>query len=115
VAGHADDGVGADDAPRLGVGRVGLADMDAVGAARRGDVGPIVDDEGDVARLAGRTEQVAGVAQRLVVEILEAELNAGDVIGVERFRERVAEARRFDLGRRDEIEPAALVAQSCPL
>ena len=91
--------------------------MHAVGAAGDGDVGPVVDDEGRVALLADRPEHVAGAPQRIVVDVLEPELDARDVVGVERLREHVAERRRIELRRRDEIEPTALVlvAQSCPL
>jgi hypothetical protein len=91
--------------------------MDAVGAARGGDVGAVVDDEGGVARLHDRAQRVAGALQRVVVDVLETELDAGDVVGVERRGEPLTERLRIELRRRDEIEPTALVllAQSCPL
>jgi hypothetical protein len=66
-------------------------------------------------RLDHRPQRIAGALQRIVVNVLETELDAGDVVGVQRLRERVAEMRRIEPGRRDEIEAAALVAQSCPL
>jgi hypothetical protein len=45
VGGQADEDVGPDDLTRLGHRRVVLADVHAVGAGGRGDVGPVVDDE----------------------------------------------------------------------
>ena len=57
VAGDADDAVRTQKAPRLGIGRVFLADMDAVAAGREREVGPVVHDEGDVARLRDRAQQ----------------------------------------------------------
>src|SRR5438132_7845186 len=49
AAGHPDDAVGAEQAARLGIGHVFLADMDAVAIEFGGKVGPVVHDEGDTA------------------------------------------------------------------
>ena len=87
IAGDADDAVGAEEPARLGIGRVLLADMDAVAAGGEREVGPVVHDEGDVARLRDRPQHVGGAADRVVVDILEAKLHAGDVAGIERLGE----------------------------
>ncbi len=47
MGGQADDGVGPEDPAGDGGRRVVLADVDAVGPAREGQVGTVVEDEGD--------------------------------------------------------------------
>jgi hypothetical protein len=47
------------------------------------------------------------VAHLIVIRVLEAELNAGDVAGVERLAQASGKRRRLEGRRRDEIEPGA--------
>ena len=61
--------------------------MDAVAAGRGGEIGTVVQDEGDVARLGDRPQHVARAPDLVVARVLEAELHAGDVAGVERLRQ----------------------------
>ena len=100
VAGDADNGVLADQAPRLGITGVLLADMDAVATGLGGDVGAVVDDEGDAASLGDRPQRVAGAADEVglggfigVAGRFQAQLHAGDVAGVEGFRHQAREDR----------------------
>ena len=58
--------------------------MDAVGPRRRSDIRAVVDDEGDVALVADRAQPFGGAPEGCVVDALEAELDAGDIAGVER-------------------------------
>ena len=84
MAGDADDRVGAEQRARLGVGRVLLPDMHAVAAGRERQIGPVVHQEGDAARLRDRPQHVGGAADRVVVDVLQPQLHAGDVAGIER-------------------------------
>jgi hypothetical protein len=111
VAGDPDDAVGADLAPRLGIGGVVLADMDAVGAGRGGDGGIVVDDEGDVAVLDDGAEAPGGAQEGGLVDVLQAKLDAGHDAADERGGELAGEdlqikLPRRQLVRRDQIEPA---------
>ena len=113
VAGDADDGVLADDAAGLGVGGVLLADMDAVAAGFGGDVGAVVDEEGDAALLGDGPQAVAGPADEVglrrlvgVARRLQPHLHAGDVAGVEGFGQLRREDVEVQLGRGDEVEAA---------
>ena len=75
---QADERLGAHEGPRL-VGRgVALADVDAVGACSRGQVGPIVHDERDVVGVTDVSHQPGPRHDRLVVEVLVAELHDVD-------------------------------------
>jgi hypothetical protein len=111
VAGDADDAVGPEEPPRLGIGRVLLAHMDAVAAGRRGEVGPVIEEKRDATLLGDRTEDIAGAPNRVVVDVLQTQLHRGDVAGVQRFREPVAECRGIERYRRDQIEARALGRQ----
>jgi hypothetical protein len=71
----ANDAVQAQDAPRLGIGRVLLADMHAVASRRQREVGTVVHEESDAALLGDGPERVGGTAYRVVVGLLEAKLH----------------------------------------
>ncbi len=79
AAGHADDAVGPQQPPRLGIGHVLLADMDAVATEFGGEIGPVVHDKGDIVRLRDRLQHRGRPANRVVVDILEPQLQAGDI------------------------------------
>ena len=113
MAGNADDPVGPNEFPGLGIGCVRLADMRAVRAEFRREVGPVVDEEGDIARLHKRHQDFGCTAdgvrfRRCLVLALETKLQAGDVARVERHLQRVGEGARLEAGRGDEIEAAGL-------
>ena len=105
LGGDADLAVGSDDAARLGVGHVVLADMHAVAIELHREVGPVVHEEGDAALLADRPQRVGGAGDRGVVDVLQAKLEGRDVAAVERGAQLVGEDRRMlDALGRDEIE-----------
>ena len=58
-------------------------------------------------RLCDRPHRVGGAADRIVVDIFEAKLQAGDVAGAERGFELRRERRRIESRRRDQIETGA--------
>ena len=100
---------------RVFVARVLLADVHAVAARRGGQVGPVVHDEGDAPVLRDRAQPVRRAADIVVADVLEAQLDAGDVAGIQRNRQRLHEGCGLDPGRRDQIEPAArVVVQALP-
>jgi hypothetical protein len=49
-------------------------------------------------------ERIGGAADGVVVGLFQAELDRGDVAGIERASELVGEGRRLEARRRDEIE-----------
>lgn len=56
--------------------------MDAVAAGLGRQIGAVVQDEGDVARLGDREQDVDGAADRVVIDILQPQLETGDVAAV---------------------------------
>ena len=79
--------------------------MDAVAAGREREIGPVIHEEGDAAALRDGTEQLRRAANRVVVDILQAKLQAADIAGVERLFETLGESGRVERRRGDEIEP----------
>jgi len=69
--------------------------MDAVAIELHGEVGPVVHDEGDAALLADRTQRVGRAGDRVVVDVLEAQLEGRDIAAVERAAQFVGEDRRM--------------------
>jgi hypothetical protein len=78
--------------------------MHAVAPRRQREVGTVVHEESDAALLRDGPERVGGAADRVVVGLLEAKLDRGDVAGIERARELSCEVCRGEARRRDEIE-----------
>ena len=113
MASDADDPAPSHRGACLGIGGVLLSDMDAVATGGEREVGTIVHQERHAALLRHRAQRVGGAADRVVIGRLEAKLDAGDVAGIERCRKAVGEGRRFEGGRRDEVEAGA--AQLSPL
>ena len=105
AAGHADNAVRPEQAARLLVGRVLLADMHPVAIEFGGEVGAIVHDERDIARLRDRLQDAGGAADRVVVHVLQAELQARDVAARERLVEFLRELVGVERGRRDQVKP----------
>ncbi len=77
AAGVAGDAQGEAGQELAGVGgrRVGLADMGAVAARSGGEVGAVVEQEGDAAGLDDRAQGVDGAAPGVVGRVLQAELD----------------------------------------
>jgi hypothetical protein len=94
--------------------------MDAVAAELGGEVGPVVEDEGDAAGLRDRAQDRGGTADRVVVDVLQPQLQAGDVAAGERLFETGGKLFRVEGRRREQIEPgrrrrvAVTSDQSCP-
>ena len=80
--------------------------MDTVAAQLRGQVGSVVQQEGDVAALADGAQDVDGPADVVVIGRFQAKLDAIDPAGVQRFRQPVGEGRRLEARRRDQVQPA---------
>jgi hypothetical protein len=78
--------------------------MHAVAPCRQREVGTIVHEEGDAALLRHGPERVGSAADRVVVGVLEAKLDRGDVARIECARELSCEVCRREARRRDEIE-----------
>jgi hypothetical protein len=109
LAGHADLPLGTDDAARLGVRHVVLADMHAVAVELYRQVGPVVHEEGHAALLADRAQGVGGARDGGVVYALQPQLKGCDIAAVQRRPEFVGEDRRMlEVFGRDEIEAAVL-------
>jgi hypothetical protein len=79
--------------------------MDAVAIELGGEIGAVVHDEGDAAALCDRLQDAGGAPDRVVVDILEAQLQAGDVAAGERLFELIGETVGVERGRRDQVKP----------
>jgi hypothetical protein len=79
--------------------------MHAVAVQFRREIGAVVHDEGDVARLRDRAQVIAGAADRVVVDVLQAELQAGDIAARERLVKFLRELVGVEGGRRDQVKP----------
>ncbi len=87
----------------LGDGRVVLADVDAVGAELRGELGPIVEDEEGAGVGCGVAEEAGGGTQGRVRRVLVAELDQVGAAG-ERRLEQALELDRVEARVADEIQ-----------
>src|SRR5207249_1681641 len=108
LAGDAERTAAAHQATRLPRRHVFLADVGAVAPAGRHEIGAIVQQELDAARLADGPERVDRALPHVVGGVLQPELDRGDVAGVERPGERVGEGVKVEGLGRDDVEPAAL-------
>jgi hypothetical protein len=70
-----------------------------------GEIGAIVHDERDIARLGDRLQDARGAADRGVVDVLEAKLQAGDIAARERLVEFLRKLVGVEGGRRDQVKP----------
>jgi hypothetical protein len=81
--------------------------MHPVAAGLEGEIGPVIEQKGDAPPLGQRPQRVDRAADGIVVDILEAQLQAGDVAGIERGGELLGEARQIGKTRRgDQIKTA---------
>ena len=78
---------------------------DAVTVELRGEVRPIIHDERDAARLRDRLQHRGRPAHRGIVDLLEPQLQAGDIAARERLFEVLREPVGIQRRRRNEIEP----------
>jgi hypothetical protein len=107
MAGRADDRIWPKDTPRFLDRRIALAHMHAVRAQLEAQIWPVVDDEGNAARLCDRGQRGARAQHGIISDPLEPQLEAGDVTRVKRARQDLGKAGRIiEARRRDQIEPA---------
>lgn len=85
VAGHAKDGVRAEQAAGFGARGIVLADMHAIGADVLGKAWVIVDKQGHVAGVADGEKRFRRFADGGVGHVFQAQLNASDIAGVQCF------------------------------
>ena len=78
------------------------------------EVRPVVQDEGDVADLDQRPERIDRAADLIVRDVLQPQLDTGDIAGIQRGFQNRRERRRIDGRRRDQIKTAG-VYQAAPL
>src|SRR5579883_137978 len=104
MAGHPDNAAQAQNASRLLIARILLADMDAVAAGGEREIGPIIHEEGDVALLGNRPQRIGRTTNRIVIGALETKLDARDVSRIKRLRKSVREGRGLEGRRCDEIK-----------
>ena len=83
VAGDADDGIVADQGARLVIGGIVLAHVNPVAAGLGGEIGAVVQEEGDIAGLGDRGKGEGGLPDGVVVDALETKLDAGDLAGIQ--------------------------------
>jgi hypothetical protein len=94
--------------------------MNAVAIELSREIGPVVHDEGDAAPLREWPQDAGRAADRGVVAVFEAQLQAGDIAARKRLFELFGEAVGVESGRRDQIEPRRRPLfigegdQSCP-
>ena len=113
VTGDTDDAVGPKGAPRLGVARVLLADVDAVGIGGEREVRTVVDQEGDVALTADVAQRIGRAQHGGVLDALQAQLHRGDIAGVEGARQHGREVRR-QRGRGQQVESRREISHGFP-
>jgi hypothetical protein len=66
---------------------------------------PVVHDEGDAALLRDRQQDAGGAANRRIVDILQAQLQARDIAAGECLFELLGKVVGVERGRRDQIKP----------
>jgi hypothetical protein len=70
-----------------------------------GEIRPIVHDEGDAVVLRDRLQDAGGAADRRIVDVLQAQLQARDIAAGERLCEILGKTVGVERGRRDQVEP----------
>jgi hypothetical protein len=79
--------------------------MHAIAIELGGKVRTIVHNERDIARLGNGLQNTGGVTDRVVVHILQAQLQASDIAARERRFEVLGELVGVEGGRRDQVKP----------
>ena len=70
-----------------------------------GEIRTVVHDEGDAALLRDRLQNASGAADRAVLDVLQAQLQARNIAAGERLFEVLGKNVGVERGRRDQIEP----------
>ena len=78
MAGHADGAVVPDGLARIDVGCISLTHMDAVTIRFHGQIGVVVHDQRHVPVPADRQKPFGGLADDIVVDVFQAQLNRTD-------------------------------------
>ena len=94
VRGEADDRLRPEHLAGLGDGHVVLAEVDAVGVADAGEVGIVVDDEEGAVGVAEAAEGAGRAGDRVLVELLLAELDDVGAAGQRRLQQRSGSSPR---------------------
>jgi hypothetical protein len=105
AARHANNAVRPKQAARLFIGSVLFADMHPVAIQLGGEVGTVIHDERDIARLGDRLQDAGGAPYRVVANLLQAQLQAGNIAARERLVEFLRELVGVEGGRRDQVKP----------
>src|SRR6516164_2051131 len=100
-----DDMVRPQQPPRLGIRHVLFPDMQAVAVELDGEIGAIIHDERNTAILRNRFQDPRSPTYRVVVDLLQAQLQASNVAAGERVFELLGKPVRVERGRRDQVEP----------
>jgi hypothetical protein len=80
--------------------------MSAVAAGGAGEVGPVVQQEGDIAGLHHGPQDIDRAADGIIIHILQPQLHGADIPGIERRGQAVPEEGRVEPRRRHEVGPA---------
>ena len=99
VTGNAHYRISAKGVSRLVIGSILLANMNAVAAGLNRQIGSIVHDDRHTPGLRHRAQDIGRAADFVVVDILETDLQAGHVAGVDRRREIFGESGGIDFWR----------------
>jgi hypothetical protein len=89
-----------------------LAEMGAVATELDRQVGPVVHQHGDAAGLRHGQQRLRRAAHRIVIRILQPDLQRGDVARIQRLRQPRREPRRLEGRWGDQVEAAAGLAQA---
>jgi hypothetical protein len=107
VAGHADDAVATDSTPRAIAGGIRLSNMNPVTAGLKGEIGAVIEQEGNAATLGLRSQKVDGPTNDLIGLILEAQLHARHIAGIQCTSQKLGKSGKiYDVGRRYQIKAA---------
>ena len=71
-----------------------------------GEIRTVVHDEGDAALLRDWLQDAGGAPDRIVVNVFQAQLQAGDIAACERLFQLLGKMVGVERGRRDQIQPA---------
>jgi len=79
--------------------------MDPVAIELSGEIWPVVHDERDIAVLGDRLKDPRGAPDRVVVDVLQTQLQTGHIAAGERLFKFLGKSLRVERGRRDQIKP----------
>jgi len=79
--------------------------MHAIAIKLGGKIRPVVHDEGDAVLLRDRLQNAGRVADRALLDLFQAQLQARDIAAGERLFELLGKVVRVERGRRDQVKP----------